>query len=195
MLKQNFDIGSEIRGDIPVNIPYMRPIYLKGIITKDLGDKFELDVTNNSDWTLHMINNGYAQNNQNVLGKFEKYSLEKHAIVRLPQTLMICPKEFLRPCRILVYEQQWFAPTYKPKSEKKFLKENGHYGCGKIMGYTFQSDGQFGFLQDTFDELMEGKKKEDEFFNRRKLIYKSTMYFTKETVQHYNKAQEPKAGL
>ncbi len=188
----NFSIGDDVRGDIPVDTHYIKAIYLQGIITKDLGDKVELDVTQNSPWTLHKIDDGYAKGNHNILGRYDKYYIDTHEIVRLPQTLMVCPKEFLRPTRLLICEEEWFAPHFKSKKTKTIKKEIGYYGCGLIVGYRFKSDGQYGFLQDTFDKLMNGEVDIHESRSGRwqKLIYRSKRYFSSETIEFYNKNKE-----
>lgn len=186
-----FSIGLEVRGDIPIDIPHMRSVYLQGTITKDLGDKFELDVTNNSNCTLYRLEEGFSKGNPNILGEFKKYSIEEKKVIRLPQTLMVCPKEFLRPCRVIVYETEDYAPRFTPTLKKEFLKEGGYYSCGKILGFRFITTGTFGILQDTFDKLMSGEKEEKlsyygRSFRLEKLCHRTSMYFTDETIEFYN---------
>lgn len=185
----NFSIGDEVRGDILLDAHHIKAIYVKGIITKDLGDKVELDVTQNSTWTLSIINKYYAKENYHILGKYEQFCLDTFKVIRTPQTLMSCPKEFLRPPRILICEEEWFAPHFKAKQEKTTRKEIGYYGCGGTLGYRFEADGKYGFLQDTFDKLMNGEVDIHESRSGRwqKLIYRSKRYFAPETIEFYNK--------
>lgn len=186
------NIGDEIRGDVNLNMKHRATLYIKGTITKDLGDKFELDVADNNDWTLSQLEKNYAHHDKKILSEYKTFSLEAKRtgyMVRTPQAFLICPKEFIRPTRVIVYEKEWFSPTHI--KETNLLKEIGYYGCGRTQGYRFQSDGEFGFLQDTFDKLMRGELEENEYHHGRakKLTYRTKMYFTPETIEFHQKKE------
>lgn len=92
--------------------------------------------------------------------------------------------------RILVTEEEWFAPHFEAKKIKTLRKEIGYYGgLGKSKGHSYESDGRYGFLQETFEKLINGEVEISESRTGRwnKLIHTSKRYFTSETIEFYNK--------
>jgi hypothetical protein len=78
---------------------------------------------------------------------------------------------------------EWVLRTIE--SSRK--NECGYYHSCGVAGYNFESRGSFGFLQDTFDKLVTGEKKERISTKGRweKPYYKSVMYFDMSTVDQY----------
>lgn len=184
-----FKIGDHVRAEIPLTFKDMIPLYVKGVVTKDLGDKLQIDIADNKDWTLYMLREYYKDFRRDMIGNYEEFSIKTFTMVRLPQALFQYPKNLLRPARVLVCEEEYFAPYYEAKKTKVFRKEIGYYGSiGKNLGHSFESHGQYGFLQDTFEKLMRGEVEERETRNKKYgLIHYSKRYFTPETIEFYNK--------